>query len=542
MDEETYGLNRLFRPQYDHLPIEEQLAHYHQKDLMPVHVYRVGMKVFGNSWSKPPIRRRVIDASCFLKPSLNKDQQPYCIRMHQKTKECDNPEELQVEKQREYKAWLHQRKELRENLDSIGANEKWLTSKQCTPIEAKLLTKLQEERRNRNRTKSPSTPTETSGSEDDELTAAELRRQRLRERKEILKDMRRLEKYLKLCRTRIAEFVVPYDTNKTYLIPTDILIDFIERLRPPVSVNIIMILCEALEKETDKDDTVDYRKLFCDGLESLVEEYLSAEDVVKETPMSVESDTNSSISSEISASTSTVTSSTLPGNNGMWACGVKENALKQFIALIEYCKAHNIVLNKKLAERGLLMPPDKTRKECLKSLRQPGTDTISRKLFECSKKREEDKSKEDKDYFYGWQYKEIRGPFQPKLMRLSTGDAKIKAKTDSWMTFAEFQELTKEIQSRPGFNYIYHGLPPDSAFWPGALQDKLRLHLSDDTAKTCSVKNIFQPVKHLKIYNPLRPSTPPSTTRGKSFVWQENESGHVQFGSSLARTKKTYIL
>ena len=44
---------------------------------------------------------------------------------------------------------------------------------------------------------------------------------------------------------------------------------------------------------------------------------------------------------------------------------------------------------------------------------------------------------------YGWQYKEIRGGKKPKLMRLSTGEAQVKAKTDSWMTYEEFMELTK---------------------------------------------------------------------------------------------------
>ena len=44
---------------------------------------------------------------------------------------------------------------------------------------------------------------------------------------------------------------------------------------------------------------------------------------------------------------------------------------------------------------------------------------------------------------YGWQYKEIRGGKRPKTMRLSTGVAQVKAKTDCWMTYEEFIALTK---------------------------------------------------------------------------------------------------
>ena len=97
----------------------------------------------------------------------------------------------------------------------------------------------------------------------------------------------------------------------------------------------------------------------------------------------------------------------------------------------------------------------------------------------------------------------------------------------------------REIQSRPGFNYKYHGLPSNSAFWPGALQDKLRLYLPHETLETkpYSLYNLFQPVRHPKVYN--YSYTSPST---KGVLWPENESGHVQLGSSLARTRKTYIL
>ena len=97
----------------------------------------------------------------------------------------------------------------------------------------------------------------------------------------------------------------------------------------------------------------------------------------------------------------------------------------------------------------------------------------------------------------------------------------------------------REIQARPGFDYQYHGLPPNNAFWPGALLDKLRTYLPVESlhSKPYSLYNLFQPVSHPRVYNPR---VPIDNTRGAA--WPVNSSGHVQLGPSLARTRKTYIL
>ena len=90
----------------------------------------------------------------------------------------------------------------------------------------------------------------------------------------------------------------------------------------------------------------------------------------------------------------------------------------------------------------MLAPLDKTRKQCLENLCQAGTDLISRKLVEAPKENR-DSDEEDITSIYGWQYKIMRGPLRSKLMRLSTGTVRIKSKTESWLTFTEFQELTR---------------------------------------------------------------------------------------------------
>ena len=54
---------------------------------------------------------------------------------------------------------------------------------------------------------------QTSDSDDEELIPAELKRLRLRERRQLLKDVQHLEKFLTLSRNRLAGFLLPYDTK-----------------------------------------------------------------------------------------------------------------------------------------------------------------------------------------------------------------------------------------------------------------------------------------------------------------------------------------
>lgn len=92
---------------------------------------------------------------------------------------------------------------------------------------------------------------------------------------------------------------------------------------------------------------------------------------------------------------------------------------------------------------GLLIPPDKKRQHCLKSLRQPGTVLLSRDTVMPPKESDGDSQGSEMSYTYGWQYQQLRGPTKSKLLKLSTGMARIRAKTDTWMTFPEFEELTR---------------------------------------------------------------------------------------------------
>ena len=93
------------------------------------------------------------------------------------------------------------------------------------------------------------------------------------------------------------------------------------------------------------------------------------------------------------------------------------------------------------------MPPDQTMSECLEALRQPGLDVLS----EYSANPPEDKAGSEKKLpviYEGWgrPYKELRRrKRKANYIRLSTGKVKIQPKTDCWLTFRDYQQLTKYV-------------------------------------------------------------------------------------------------
>ena len=158
-----YNLRGLFRPPIDHLPPSSQLPFYRQRDLVPSHLYRLGTGIFG---SEPLRRRRVFDAALYLQPhkiphaTLLKrpfDGRPVplvCRRLDaQSTEEKALSSHDQLNEGRvvgegfteaQYKQWLSNRQRMRSNLESLGANERWLLFKERTPLENTLLSQLRE--------------------------------------------------------------------------------------------------------------------------------------------------------------------------------------------------------------------------------------------------------------------------------------------------------------------------------------------------------------------------------------------------------------
>ncbi len=89
------------------------------------------------------------------------------------------------------------------------------------------------------------------------------------------------------------------------------------------------------------------------------------------------------------------------------------------------------------------MPTDHTRKECVAALRQPGLELLSSHFADPPEPEDEITKPRSLREEFGGAYKELRGRGKSRLRRLSTGVARVKTKTDCWLTFDEFQTLTK---------------------------------------------------------------------------------------------------
>lgn len=155
-----YSLRRLFRQPIDHLPPSDQLQFYHQRNLVPSHLYRLGTGILGGS----PPRRRVIDASLYAPPggtphaqliwrSLDGRVKPVgrspttkegltsgaCVRPRSLTDPAMAAHQFTEE---EYRGWVGQRQRLRADLEAMGASQRWLLSKERTPLETFLLSHM----------------------------------------------------------------------------------------------------------------------------------------------------------------------------------------------------------------------------------------------------------------------------------------------------------------------------------------------------------------------------------------------------------------
>ena len=148
-----YGLRRLFRLPLDYLPVAEQLQQYKQRDLIPSHIYRTGIKLFGNSTYK---RTRIFESSQFSPPQWRPRAHHSCTPQ-QTDKEQE--QKLKLEKvlqsphkpseftEAEYHVWVTERMKMREDLEGMGVSERWLCSKDRTPAEQHLLSQLRKNAR-----------------------------------------------------------------------------------------------------------------------------------------------------------------------------------------------------------------------------------------------------------------------------------------------------------------------------------------------------------------------------------------------------------
>ena len=156
-----YNLRRLFLPPIESLPIEDQLTRYSQRDLVPSHLHRIGTHLFGGCSFNA--RCRVIDASHYSPQSgvihhtsLNTSLDGRTHERYDRTdsrfvKSLSEPSVKLSGSESKYRQWIADRKMLRHDLDSLGATERWLISKERTPLETSLLTRLRNDSKKKDR-------------------------------------------------------------------------------------------------------------------------------------------------------------------------------------------------------------------------------------------------------------------------------------------------------------------------------------------------------------------------------------------------------
>ena len=93
---------------------------------------------------------------------------------------------------------------------------------------------------------------------------------------------------------------------------------------------------------------------------------------------------------------------------------------------------------------ALLIPPDKPKQDCLRQLQQAGLNLLSCHFAEPTEAEAVRNEQKETNYEgFGRAYKEIRGKRKAVYKRLSTGGARVKAKTDCWLSFEEYEKLTE---------------------------------------------------------------------------------------------------
>ncbi|CAH1783951.1 unnamed protein product, partial [Owenia fusiformis] len=178
--------------------------------------------------------------------------------------------------------------------------------------------------------------------------------------------------------------------------------------------------------------------------------------------------------------------STLEGDTASLIDEFRQLKLKEYHAITKLCQDSHIELSEQLLQKVLLYPPELTHKELKKRIKQPGDELLSSKFADPPKKpktpieiRHKDKVKRSKtgkllmDTRYAYPQQHSIANHGTKVT-LPHGKVVIRRKTDCWMTFEEYDRLTKHLAIR--YQQL-HGRVQENVFWPGHLLDKLRLHM-----------------------------------------------------------------
>lgn len=386
---------------------------YRSRDMRGSKVFRRAIDLFGES---SIIRKRQFNAISDSRILKDEDLGPSSLansvyakprvfpnKEKRKSSITDDVIETEVD---EYHKWLEQRKEMRAQLEQVGNVKKWLSGKECTPSEKKLLESI----KSRNK-KSSVIP-------DDEGHVLKVTSDGENEEKSFTKDtnnklmvplikhptpqaLGKIEEYIAKHRLRLVDMFTRMDKNKDWLISCSECQQMLKKLKVPVTDDEIDELVSALDK--NNDGYLDYRELLKGRLayKQGKKKHIDKKDGKLSPQMAIQSpqylsipDDNSYDSIRMCGTDSTdsdseyvkqpkrermkskqqhfrenkrspestqstrmkqhIAASTLQEPTSHWVDRYRNEELKQFQNLILHCRNHGIVLNQSLLERGEL--------------------------------------------------------------------------------------------------------------------------------------------------------------------------------------------
>lgn len=234
---------------------------------------------------------------------------------------------------------------------------------------------------------------------------------------------------------------------------------------------------------------------------------------------------------------------TMHGEIGDMVDKFRSKRLREYYSVVHLCKRRNISLSQNLLERILLYPPERPHSQ-LRKLRHPDSAPLVSAHFADSPKRprtpievkHRDKVRRSKSgkLLIDSRHKYPMGKSvaaEGSKMNLSTGRAVIRRHVDCWMTFEQYEQLTKALAIR--YQHL-HGNSSENAFWPGHLLDKLRLCMPPYDKPA-------QRDKEAALYRRVHRTPAVNYGYEPADVWQTNDSMYVQVGIHDHFKNKTII-
>ena len=171
----------------------------------------------------------------------------------------------------------------------------------------------------------------------------------------MIREVTQLEEYLANNRRRVISLLATVDKTHTRFITVNEMLSVMNKLKAPLSQAAIETLLQVLEIR--EDGLLDYQQLISGGIRAVVEEHFERLEAGLVDKEDVTQDDSKVSEDEWTMKAADVEKkhgapSTLQGEHKILTEQYRQEEVKQFSKLINYCKENGIVLNWQVAEKG----------------------------------------------------------------------------------------------------------------------------------------------------------------------------------------------